>query len=231
MPDNKENIIKVMAEKTPNRSDIVLAIKLLFDLVPKEQRRTLPLDNLDLRGLIFNKRQDLSFAFFNDAKFEGATMDLVDLQNSFLGRANFHRVSLEEANLSGSVLASAVLSEAFLWNVKFENTIMWGADFSNAYLMHAQLNGSEMGGAKLLGTDITDTSFLNVQGLTQDQLNEAIYDHRRPPKDLPEGLVLSRERAFDWVKQEKKCRQFVHNKEWIDEETPWWWNKPGAYLI
>ena len=69
----------------------------------------------------------------------------------------------------------------------------------------------------------------DAHSFTQEQLDVCIYENQKPPLGLLQGLELPAERAYEWAKNENghMCRRFVHNKEWIDEGTPWWYGGEG----
>lgn len=131
----------------------------------------------------------------------------VDLRNAELGNAVMQGASLGGANLEGASLAGAKLTRADLRAAKLKRADLSeadlryvnlggaGADLSDADLSHSNLTGANVASANLAGTklndsDVTETDFVRnhqfgndapVQGLTQDQLNQAKADPHRPP--------------------------------------------------
>lgn len=163
MPSRDKDGILPDAPSRETRTDIELAIKILFDRLPLDERGEYLLGNLDLRGL--------------------------QLFEFDLRRANLERANLEGANLS------------------------------NAKLQGADTHMS----------DITIADLEDAHSFTQEQLDVCIYENQKPPLGLLQGLELPAERAYEWAKNENghMCRRFVHNKEWIDEGTPWWYGGEG----
>ena len=103
------------------RTDIELAIKILFDRVQRERHRQYPLNNLDLRGLQLFEF-DLRRADLKRATLEGA-----DLRN-----ANLQGACLMRSNLQGADLRNANLQDANLRDADLERAELQGADISGA---------------------------------------------------------------------------------------------------
>lgn len=125
-----------------------------------------------------------------------------DLRNVYLGFANLEYAILFGANLQGAVLLGANLKRAVLWLADLKGAAMRGADISNA-------------------------KFIHVTNLTQKQLNACVYEVDKPPRSLPEGLEVHKDRAYKWEDLEgQMCRRFfdgVEYGDWIDSTTPWWY--------
>ncbi len=116
----------------------------------------------------------------------------VDLEkeNGFkidLSRSNLKGAVLTGLNLSGSNLSYAKLHGAYLVCVDLSQ-----ADLALSILYNAQVQGSNMFGATLLETDVSETQFygtsasnppkdIPVRGLTQEALNKARAEYRKPP--------------------------------------------------
>lgn len=83
-----------------------------------------------------------------------------DLSEADLSGADLHAVSLQNADLVGSVLDGAKLTQADLD----------GADLSEASLVAANLQGSTLVGADLTGADLSRSNWLDVQGLQPEML-------------------------------------------------------------
>ena len=205
MPKKSDNGELPAPEPSEKRADITLGITLLFDLVPPDMRENFPLDNLDLRSLHFEIIQD----------FQKTNLMNTNLQSSRLLSANLRDAYLINSNLKNADMEGVIL----------ERTYMAGANLENAYLRGAELESAQMGNVNLEGADVGSADFYCVEGLTQEIFGKSVYQHRyNLPKNLPEGLILLPKRAYEWAKNEngQMCRRFVNNKEWIDEETPWW---------
>ena len=127
----------------------------------------------------------------------------------FKFQLDLQNVCLRFTNLEGGVLISANLQ---------------GAELRDANLQGAKLGGANLQSADLSDADISEASFLIVENLTQEQLNACVYEKDKPPRELPDGLEVPEGRAYRWEDRDgKMCRRFVHNKEWIDATTPWWY--------
>ena len=119
-------------------------------------------------------------------------------------------------------------------NLDLRGLQLFEFDLRRANLERANLEGANLSNAKLQGadthmSDITIADLEDAHSFTQEQLDVCIYENQKPPLGLLQGLELPAERAYEWAKNENghMCRRFVHNKEWIDEGTPWWYGGEG----
>tara|TARA_X000000950_G_scaffold200261_1_gene241113 strand:- start:20777 stop:21970 length:1194 start_codon:yes stop_codon:yes gene_type:complete len=203
MPSRDKDGILPDAPSRETRTDIELAIKILFDRLPLDERGEYLLGNLDLRGLQLFEF-DLRRANLERANLEGANLSNAKLQGAYLVNTNLQGANLDDANLQGAHLFDAKLQGANLY--------------------HANLQGADTH-----MSDITIADLEDAHSFTQEQLDVCIYENQKPPLGLLQGLELPAERAYEWAKNENghMCRRFVHNKEWIDEGTPWWYGGEG----
>lgn len=144
-----------------------------------------------------------------------------DLSGARLDRANLSGTHLDSSNLSGARLDGVNLSDARLNSVDFSDARLNWADLSNARLYWTNLGGARLGrvnlsgarldranlsgarlgranlsGASLITSNISNADFQGVEGLTQEQLNEAFYWKGFPPLNLPDKLELPREKEM-----------------------------------
>ena len=84
------------------RTDIELAIKILFDRLPLDERGEYLLGNLDLRGLQLFEF-DLRRADLKRATLEGADLRNANLQDANLRDADLERAELQGADISGAM--------------------------------------------------------------------------------------------------------------------------------
>ncbi len=136
------------------------------------------------------------------ARLEGADLREVnlvkaDMRGASLGSAKLDSADLRGANLSGADLRSASLGKAQLGKADLTNANLGGAgaDLSGADLAGANLTGANLGRANLAdtnldGTNLTGSDFSRdylcgdpspAQGLTQQQLDQAVADPGTPP--------------------------------------------------
>ena len=136
------------------------------------------------------------------ARLEGADLRKVnlvkaDMQGASLGGAKLDHANLGGANLSGADLRAASLQEAQLGGANLTNANLGGAgaDLSGADLAGANLTGANLGRANLAdtnldGANLTGSDFSRdylsgdpspAQGLTQQQLDQAVADPGTPP--------------------------------------------------
>lgn len=110
----------------------------------------------------------------------------IDLRKTDLQGANLQGAHLERAILFGSRLQWADLRGAHL-----ENSILWGVNLEGANLDGAHLEGANfwearLEAARISGSHLQGASLLNVNGLTQDQIELAYIDESTV---LPEGIT------------------------------------------
>lgn len=185
MPQKDENGALPEPEAPEKRVDIVLGIKLLFDLTPQNERPMFPfhnlkisLDRLDLSGLDFYPSMDL----------KGANFYFSNLQNAYFFMANLTGAAFGESNLRKAIFSSDL-------------------EMANFYL-----------------ADVSDANFQGSRNLTQEQLNFMVYQVGCPPL-LRIEIKVPKNRAYEWAENQngQMCRRFVHNDEWIESHTPWWY--------
>lgn len=127
---------------------------------------------LDLRGT------DLRRANLAGAKFKGAILSEVHLED-----ANLAGISLDEAILRAAHLEKANLAEARLEKTFLLNARLNGAKLQDANLREAYVQGTRFDDAHLLGADLTGAS-----GLTWEQIERAFKDNKTR---LPDYLRLT----------------------------------------
>ena len=126
------------------------------------------------------------------ARLEGADLREVnlveaDMRGALLGGAKLDSADLRGANLSGADLRSASLGKAQLGKADLTNANLGGAgaDLSGANLAGANLTGANLGRANLTGSDFSRDYLRGdpspAQGLTQQQLDQAVADPGTPP--------------------------------------------------
>ena len=146
----------------------------------------------------------LAGASLEDADMRGAMLYGADLHLARMGGVNLDRANLGGADLRCADLRAAVLYEANLngANLSGANLGGVGADLRRASLKDANLTGANLSLADLTGADLMDADLSGADfsrhhlhkhrlssgdlrpatGLTQDQLDRARADGRRPPK-------------------------------------------------
>lgn len=231
--DDDGNLPDALPRK--ERTDIELAIEILFRNVPRDSRKyPNKLDLLDLRKLNLSglDLRELNLASFD---LEGAYLLEANLDGVNLFQANLQGADLDHANLRGAVLSLANLEGANLWGANLQGAVLSFANLQNAYLFKANLQGtnlfnSNLQGANLLeanlqGANISAADIDEVKNLTQDMLDTSIYSQNKPPENLPADLKLSSDRAYEIVRDARgniRFRErFVESGEWIDIVTPW----------
>jgi len=148
----------------------------------------------------------LSHAYLDDAKLSNADLREADLSSAYLRGASLSHANLRSADLSDAQLPSdlaavdftqanlsgADLKEANLSGVDLKNALLASANLSYASLWGASLSGADLSYAKLTETDLRNVTLRSaklgsVDGLTQQQLDEACGDEKT---ELPPGLKL-----------------------------------------
>jgi len=172
-------------------------------------------------------------ANLEDACFREANLQETNFQNANLKKAEFWGAEAQEANFSHAKLQDARFGRAKLQEANFWEAKLQGANFSYAKLQRArfydaELQGANFAGANLEMTDFTGANLENIKYLIpfeveaqswnklQEQLNKAIYAEDSPPQNLPDGLKIPTDRAYEVISgEEGYLRRFVSG-EWID---------------
>lgn len=116
----------------------------------------------------------------------GANLSGYDLSRRYIGRADLREANLIEANLymadlSGAILTGANLERANLIGVNLSGADLRGANLSGANLLVADLHEAILHGATLL----------NVNNLSPEQLQTAIYDSTTSIDPVPTFISSS----------------------------------------
>lgn len=200
MPSRDEdgNLLNALSSK--ERTDIKLAIKILFDHVPLDSRREYPLDRLDLRDLDLSEfdlqnvdmfNANLEGTFLISANLEGALFYKANLRNAYLWGAELKKADLSNAELQGGAFASSKLQDT-----NFQNSKLQGAFFNGV-----RLQGTNLQNAELQNVDLSYADLQGVKNMKQEQLNECVYSKNHQPKNLPAGLKLPSSRAFEYTEE------------------------------
>ncbi|NCG10223.1 MAG: hypothetical protein GWP33_03875 [Alphaproteobacteria bacterium] len=213
MPSRDEdgNLLNALSSK--ERTDIKLAIKILFDHVPSDSRREYPLDRLDLRDLDLSEfdlqnvdmfNANLEGTFLISANLEGALFYKANLRNAYLWGAELKKADLSNAELQGGAFASSKLQDT-----NFQNSKLQGAFFNGV-----RLQGTNLQNAELQNVDLSYADLQGVKNMKQEQLNECVYSKNHQPKNLPAGLKLPSSRAFEYT--EEKNKHGTHRRRIIE---------------
>jgi uncharacterized protein YjbI with pentapeptide repeats len=198
------------AEKPPIDIQAVLTIlgRTAIPFAQEGEKRSLDLQATHLVG-----------ANLREANLQGALLVKSNLRSAYLLLANLHGADLVEANLRGAFHQEVNLQKAFLDDTNLQEAILWDvnlkgaflnranlqkADLSGANLQEAELQEANMQGAKLLvanlrgaelnGTDLKGALFRYVEGLTAEQVAEAIWDETTIwPEGFPQPAPLQKE--------------------------------------
>ena len=179
------NIFSSVLENWPEskpraeRLDIERAIFALTKIVPKTAEGyysiQINLSGLDLRGLNLNR-----------VNLRGANLGGSNLEGALLGDANLQGANLWGANLQGANLQNANLDDADLTGVRLQGAELTHAVFSKSNLLEAELDWA----------DATNAEMMEVRWLTTKQTAQVIYYASAPPKNLPDNIKLSPDRAY-----------------------------------
>lgn len=164
---------------------------------------SVPLHCADLRGVNW-RHHELEDAWLISSDLRGANFCGADLSGARLEGANLEFARLESANLDGAFLQAAKLDDAFLLCATLSGSYLTGADLTQADLTGAKLtraclrganlcstilDGSNLKEAGLSGASMIGCSLIQVEGLTQDQVDSA-YGDAQTASQLPMlGLV------------------------------------------
>ena len=155
---------------------------------------------------------DLTGAELLGVNFTKANLYAINISKALLSGADFSEANLEDANISDTIslsanfskanLTGANISDAFLSHANFSDAELKQVDFSDADLNNAILEGANITDAVLKNTDLSDAFLHNIEGLTQEQLNEAYYSDGLKPVELPSRLELPPERITKTIEDE-----------------------------
>ena len=135
---------------------------------------------------------DLSYTNLIGANLDGAVLSRAALVGVKLSRAMLFgaklsgavlsRADLVDVTLTGADLSHADLSGAKLWDARLSRTNLTGAHLDGAELFCANLFDANLTDAILINTTLTDADLSDCEGLTQEQLNDAVAHEAHPPK-------------------------------------------------
>ena len=143
------------------------------------------------------------------ANLQGALLNRANLEGANLGDANLKRVLLGGANLEGANLGSADMEEASLervnlrWAYLGDANLKWAylgdANLRGAVLFKVNLKGASLKGANLQETYLFETNLEETEGVTQQQLSQALLCHTI----LPKGINLDTDRDCDRLRRRR----------------------------
>ena len=110
------------------------------------------------------------------ANLAGADLQDVDVSGANLRNANLSGVNLQGANLRKTDLSGADLEEANLEDADVSGAHLWNANLSGAVLQDADVSG-----AHLWNADVSGANLGVYNGLTQEEIDQAVADSDKPP--------------------------------------------------
>ncbi|MGC6475211.1 MAG: pentapeptide repeat-containing protein [Parvibaculales bacterium] len=140
---------------------------------------------------------DLRGARLLDASFENASLWHADFRGADLENVNFQGANLENVNFQGADLKNPNFERASLANANLQGVNLVNANFENLSLVGAQLQHADLRDAKFWFANLSDTNFQGVKNISTQQLAKIIYDKDKPPQNLPDGVALPSERAYE----------------------------------
>jgi uncharacterized protein YjbI with pentapeptide repeats len=154
------------------------------------------LNEAHLEQAVLNEAH-LERAYLGEAHLERAVLNGAHLEGAALWEAHLERAGLHRAHLEGAGLHRAHLEGAGLWEAYLEGAGLHQAHLERAYLGEAHLeravlfegadlDGAHLEGAYLHGAHLDGADLSAADGLTQEQIDEAIGDAET---QLPEGLT------------------------------------------
>lgn len=142
--------------------------------------------NADLRDASL-KAATANAADFSSVNLENATLANANMFGSVFVGTNLHGAAMPAANFGNAGLIGADLGHADLSRAR-----LGYADLQAADLSHANFTGADLTKANLALTNVSSASFRDVKGLTSELLAGAWAWSDTPPKDLPDGVEISR---------------------------------------
>ena len=173
-----------------NREDGLLCFEWLWGGCALTMKPRTKLVGIDLSVSEGRSGAFLEGIILPDADLSGSNLSKVNLSKADLSNADLKDVDFTDTDLSEAALVEANLSGAYLIQADLIE-----ADLTKADLSHTFVNTADLSRAKLTGTNLTWATFINVEGLSQEQLDTACADPDRPPELPP---------ALNW--KERPCR-------------------------
>ena len=101
----------------------------------------------------------------------------IELSGADLAGANLSDTNLSSADLSGANLQNATLTSTWLDDANLDSAILWNSKLGDTLFSNTNLSGAD---------------FADANDLKQGQLARAWAWRLDPPKNLPDGLVMTR---------------------------------------
>ena len=132
----------------------------------------------------------------------GANLQNANLAGANLAGANLQNANLQNANLAGAYLRDVDLRKADLSGANLEGADLETADLPDANLSDANLSGAilqdaDLSGARLWNANLSGAHLCVYEGLTQEQIDQAVADSDKPP-DLTGVVDAQTGKPLDW---------------------------------
>jgi uncharacterized protein YjbI with pentapeptide repeats len=187
-----QNRAKQNEEAAKINVDIQKALNILGKRnIEMDKGKTIDLSGANLKGA------DLTGLNFAGANLNDTNLMNADLSGAILTGTRFNHADLRKATLTDTKLSGAFLIHAYLSDAVFSQGTLQKVDFSSANLSNARfLTKISMAEAILDGTNFTGAECTDVEGLTFEQVKDAIFNDKLPANletDRQEILKLSKE--------------------------------------
>jgi uncharacterized protein YjbI with pentapeptide repeats len=143
----------------------------------------------DLAGAVLSyahlQSADLSKAKLREVELNGSHLERADLSLAHLGDSELIEAHMERADLSGAYLTGADLARASLVDAHLEGADLTAAYLPDSHLERASLRQAFLEAADLSGASLHGADLRGADGLTREQLAEAITNNKTK---LPEYL-------------------------------------------
>ncbi len=114
------------------------------------------------------------------------SMDGVNIENAWLQYADLSNGDFSSANFSNTRISGVEFRKANFSFANFKQSVLFDIDFSSAVLEGADFDKAQMFRVNLAGTDLKNAIFIDVKGLSCDQIMQA---KNWKEAELGEGLV------------------------------------------
>lgn len=137
----------------------------------------------DLRGAIIH-RAFLRGSNFSKAKLRGANLNQADLREVNFWQADLTEVQIRGARLEKTSFAGGILRNVSLEKTELRSVVLQRVDLAGAKLREARMIKCIFAQCILSGTELSNALIIEPIGLSKTQLEGAIVDGLKLPKDF-----------------------------------------------
>ena len=196
-------IIPKTQKPREERADIELCMMVIPKHARKYKKRSF--EKIDLRRLDFT-----------NVDFSEIELFTIDLAGTILYNVNFTKTYLRYSRMEKADLRRAILIGADLRQVNMVRANLEKANLTGADLRSAVTDNTDLENANLKNADLSRTILHQAIRLTQEQIDQIVFEIDCPPQNIPAHLTLPNDRAYVITNDMK--RVFVKSdKPWSEQ--------------